>query len=73
MQEEYEHCPIEDTFRKLGALAEIEIPEEEFDESPQSIRKSVAEQVRNRKKAEVAESNSQAALTDLASISKSLS
>lgn len=72
-QEEEEHCTIEDTLRRLGALAGVEIPEDEFDESPESKRRSVAEQVKTRKKAEVADANSAAAATDLSLISRSLS
>ena len=33
-QEEYEPCPMADTLKKLSALTGIEIPEEEFVESP---------------------------------------
>ena len=33
-QEEYEPCPMEETLKKLSALTGIEIPEDEFVESP---------------------------------------
>ncbi len=33
-QEEKDHCTIEDTLQKLSALSGIEIPEEEYQESP---------------------------------------
>ncbi len=36
-QEEREHCTMEDTLQKLAILTDIEIPEEEFGESPVAI------------------------------------
>ena len=33
-QEEKDHCTIEDTLQKLSDLSGIEIPEEEYQESP---------------------------------------
>ncbi len=73
MQEEEEHCTLDDTLHKLAVLADLEVPDDEIVESPQSKRKSVAEQVQSRKKAEVADANTVAANTDLSLISKSLS
>ena len=72
MQEEEEHCTLEDTLTRLAALAEVDVPENEIVESPDSKRKSVAEQVQSRKRAEVADANEAASLTDLSLISKSL-
>ncbi len=71
-QEEEEHCNIEDTLKKLSVVSGIEIPEDEFDESPLSTKKSVVEQVKNRKRAEVADANTAARETDLSLISRSL-
>lgn len=59
-QEEYEHCTIEDTLQKLSALTGIDIPEEEYDESPAAGRKSVAQIVHQKKEESVAGENAQA-------------
>ncbi|MCR5724201.1 MAG: FliI/YscN family ATPase [Treponema sp.] len=45
MQREEEPCPIDDTLDKLSLLSEIEIPEEEYYESPALGRKTTAELV----------------------------
>jgi len=71
-QEEYEHCTIEDTLQKLSDLVEIPLPENELKESPDSRKKSVSEEIKIRKKTEVADANAVASLTDLSQISKSL-
>ena len=60
MQEEEERCTIEDTLQKLSALAEIEIPEEEYSESPASVRKSVSEIIQEERLNAVHEENSRA-------------
>lgn len=44
-QEETEPCPIEDTLKKLSELSGVEIPEEEYSETPALQRKSSAEVV----------------------------
>lgn len=46
MQEEYEPCPIDDTLRKLAALAETDIPESEYGEQPALDRKTTAQMVK---------------------------
>lgn len=59
-QEEDEHCTIEDTLQKLSALAEIEIPESEYDENPAASRKTVAELVHKHKEEKVEVENAKA-------------
>ncbi len=59
-QEEDEHCTIEDTLQKLSALAEIEIPESEYDENPAASRKTVAELVHKHKEENVEVENTKA-------------
>ena len=59
-QEEEERCTIEDTLQKLSALAEIEIPEEEYSESPVNVRKSVSEIIQENRANAVFEENSKA-------------
>lgn len=71
-QEEYEHCPIDETLQKLAALDEVEVPEAEMKESPASIKKSVSEEVRIRKIAEVTDANNLASQSDLSQIDKNL-
>ncbi len=56
-QEEDEHCTIEDTLQKLSALAEIEIPEDEYVENPAAKRKTVAELVHQHKEENVTDAN----------------
>ena len=60
MQEEEEHCTIEDTLQKLSALAEIEIPEEEYVESPANVRKPVSEIIQENRTNAIFEENSKA-------------
>ncbi|MBR0100170.1 MAG: hypothetical protein IJP90_10730, partial [Treponema sp.] len=59
-QEEDEHCDIEDTLQKLSALAEIEIPDEEYVEQPALGRKTVAQLVHEHKEENVADANAKA-------------
>ena len=59
-QEEDEHCYIEDTLQKLSELAEIEIPEEEYDECPALGRKTVAQLVHEHKEENVTDANAKA-------------
>lgn len=59
-QEEDIHCTIEDTLEKLSALTEIEIPEEEYSETPASGRKTVAELVHQHKEENVTDANESA-------------
>ena len=59
-QEEDEHCSMEDTLQKLAALSEIEIPDEEFVESPALNRKTVAELVKEHKEENVTDANESA-------------
>lgn len=40
MQDEYEACPIEDTLQKLSSLTGIEIPKEEYKETPKGAKTS---------------------------------
>ena len=54
-QEEYEQCPIDDTLNKLAALAEVEIPEEEYTDTPGLHNQSTAEIVDEMKAANPAE------------------
>lgn len=42
-QEEFEKCPMEETLKKLSELSGIQIPEEEYSESPASTIKSTAQ------------------------------
>lgn len=51
-QEEYEPCPIEDTLKKLSALSEIEISEEEYVENPAAAIPTVAQIVDSAKQNE---------------------
>ena len=59
-QEEDEPCTIEDTLQKMAALAEIEIPEEEYVENPASYRKTVAQLVKEHKEDNVTDANESA-------------
>ena len=59
-QEEDEHCDIEDTLQKLSALAEIEIPDEEYVEQPALGRKTVAQLVHEHKEENVTDANAKA-------------
>jgi flagellum-specific ATP synthase len=45
-QREDEPCPIEETLRKMGVLAEVEIPEDEFSEEAGQRRKTTAQLVK---------------------------
>lgn len=60
MQEEEEHCSIEDTLQKLSVLAEIDIPEEEYDECPANVRKPVSEIIQENRENAVHNENSMA-------------
>ena len=51
-QEEYEPCPINETLMKLSELTGIEIPEEEFVESPAKLIPTTAQIVDANKQAE---------------------
>ncbi|MBQ8012839.1 MAG: FliI/YscN family ATPase [Treponema sp.] len=59
-QEEDEPCTIEDTLQKMSALAEIEIPEEEYVENPAVNRKTVAQLVHEHKEENVESANESA-------------
>jgi len=59
-QEEDEHCDIEDTLQKISALAEIEIPDEEYVENPGANRKTVAQLVLEHKEENVTDANAKA-------------
>ncbi|MBR1723250.1 MAG: FliI/YscN family ATPase, partial [Treponema sp.] len=59
-QEEDEHCEIDETLQKLSALAEIEIPEEEYVEQPALNRKTVAQLVHEHKEENVTSANEKA-------------
>lgn len=63
-QREEEPCPIDDTLQKLSVLAEIEIPEDEYDESPALDRKTTAQLVREGKIDAVAGANERATVAD---------
>ena len=54
-QEEYEQCPMDDTLNKLSALTEIEIPEEEYTDTPGLHNLSTAEIVDEMKAGKPAE------------------
>ena len=56
-QSKTDHCTIENTLKILGAVAEIEIPEDESDEDAGQGKKSTAELVHERKVDDVTESN----------------
>ena len=51
-QEEYEQCPVEDTLNKLAALTEVEIPQEEYTDTPGLHNQSTAQIVDEMKKSE---------------------
>ncbi|MBQ9623019.1 MAG: hypothetical protein IJR39_06760, partial [Treponema sp.] len=53
-------CDIEDTLQKLSALAEIEIPDEEYVEQPALGRKTVAQLVHAHKEENVTDANAKA-------------
>ncbi|WP_296320730.1 FliI/YscN family ATPase [Treponema sp. UBA3813] len=59
-QEEDEPCTIDDTLQKMSALAEIEIPDEEYVENPASYRKTVAQLVQEHKEENVENANESA-------------